>query len=342
MKYFAVVGNPILHSKSPLIFTSAYPLGYSYIRILSTSANDALEMFWLLGLDGMNITAPFKNINLWGDGIQSAEVKHLGVVNTIVRNGNKLFFHNTDVNCIDNIKTDFNDVNCVVLGAGGAAAAAGYALTHRGANVTLVNRTLSNAENLAKLLHCKYADIKTLSSILPNNKFIFNCLNVNILNLDIIEPFHTVIDAIYHDSPIKELTHNYIDGCNWLINQGVRSYELFTSITPNTNKMQEAINIRNTIDTIVFIGKSPLAKEIYLDIKEKFNGSKYISYNDDLNDLTQCRKLKQENIVIWLYSEMDREDIKYYIETASLVVNTANLTKNILTKLIYEEISNNI
>lgn len=342
MKYFAVVGNPILHSKSPLIFTSAYPLGYSYIRILSTSANDALEMFWLLGLDGMNITSPFKRVNLWGDGIQSDEVKQLGVVNTIVRNDNKLSFYNTDVNCIDNIKTDFNGINCVVLGAGGAAAAAGYALTHRGANVTFVNRTLSNAENLAQLLHCRYADIRNLSSILPDNKFIFNCLNVNILDSDMIEPFHTIIDAIYHNSPMKELSDNYVDGGNWLINQGAKSYELFTSTLPNIGKMQEAINKCDTPLTTIFIGKSPLAKEVYLDIKSKFNDSENISYIDDLNDLTLCRQLKKENVVIWLYSEMDKENIQYYIEMAWLVVNTANLTKNILTELIYEEISKNV
>ena len=59
----AVTGNPVFHSLSPVLMNGAInanKLNYNYLRLPSYSAEESIKVFKLLGMGGMNVTAPFK------------------------------------------------------------------------------------------------------------------------------------------------------------------------------------------------------------------------------------------------------------------------------------------
>lgn len=78
MFYFAVTGSPILHSKSPEVFYAAFAgrSDLAYFRMVAASAGEAMRLFRELGLSGMNITAPFKAVENWGDASQTETVRY--------------------------------------------------------------------------------------------------------------------------------------------------------------------------------------------------------------------------------------------------------------------------
>ena len=146
---FAVTGNPVLHSKSPVIFNTIFQrLGMSdshvYTRIAANTPAEAMFLFKELRLTGMNVTAPFKaNIMVYLDEVDDA-AKTIGGVNTVVREEMGIKGYNTDymgvTGALATRGIDLEGKRCVVLGAGGAGRAAVYGLLWKKASVTLVNR----------------------------------------------------------------------------------------------------------------------------------------------------------------------------------------------------------
>ena len=62
IQLFGVTGNPVLHSKSPLMFNAEFDKQDScYLRLACQNAGDAIDLFKKMDLKGMNVTAPFKN-----------------------------------------------------------------------------------------------------------------------------------------------------------------------------------------------------------------------------------------------------------------------------------------
>lgn len=227
MKKFGIAGSPILHSLSPNLFKAAYHSDYSYLRLMVETPDEAMVLFEELGLSGINVTAPFKDVTLWGDGVLSREVEVLGAMNTIIKQDNKLYFHNTDVYGVRWKLPDVKGVKCLILGAGGAATAAAYTLIERGGDVIIANRTLSRAKNLANKLGCNYCGLDNI----PHTKIIVNTLKVKAMN---ISKDQILIDAIYHDSPYS---NSFANGMDWLVGQAIMSYKIFTKEDPDIEAM---------------------------------------------------------------------------------------------------------
>lgn len=239
MKNFGVTGDPILHSLSPKLFKAAYGGEFNYLRLMAKSADEALRLFHDLNLSGMNITAPFKDITLWGKGAQSREVEQLGMTNTIIKKGDRLEFYNTDTDGVRFKLTDVQGVRCVVLGAGGAGRAAAYILREMGAEVTIANRTVSRAEKTG----FPFCGLDAI----PDAAIYVNTLHIKTVNL---KENQKLIDAIYHRSPYEE---NFATGMDWLIGQAISAYRLFTGQEPNIEAM---FNIDPSLpSTVRFVGE---------------------------------------------------------------------------------------
>lgn len=338
MKRFGVVGNPVLHSKSPFIFDAAYDSRYSYLRILAQSAKEAFDLFSALDLNGMNVTAPFKDVTLWGEGVKSPEVALLGLTNTIVRKENKIFFYNTDIDGVTNIIGDIGGKKCAVIGAGGAGCAAAYALTKKGGLVTIVNRTETKAEKIAKLIGCDYDSLENLETILTQTFIIVNTLNVKVMDDQWLTSGHTIIDAIYKNSPINSSVVNYINGEQWLINQGVASYRLFTEEEPNLDAMRQRIKQNNKTTTISLIGKIDDGVTIAKTLSERL-GMEVKWQKENIS-----KQLKKENVVIWLYSQSNENEYtkEYFASRASMVFDASFYKLEQIIDIIYGEISKTI
>ncbi|MFH0999837.1 MAG: shikimate dehydrogenase, partial [Bacteroidota bacterium] len=152
----AVVGNPISHSKSPLIFRylfDAENLEYSYEKLLLLSVDEIPQLF-KNEYNGINITAPFKQSVIPFLDELAEDAKRIGSVNTVILKDNRLIGYNTDylgvVNSLESFNIDLTGKKCLILGAGGAARAAIYGLKLRNAKIQVFNRTTEKAESLAK------------------------------------------------------------------------------------------------------------------------------------------------------------------------------------------------
>lgn len=159
MSKYAVVGNPVSHSLSPQIharFAQQFNERITYTRILS-SANDfpkTLDRFFELDGQGLNITLPFKETAVrWVDHL-SDDARLAQAVNTISRNASGYIGHNTDgVGLVRDLrlhhKLDLSGLSTLILGAGGAAKGIIGPLLRAGAKISIANRTVAKAKNLA-------------------------------------------------------------------------------------------------------------------------------------------------------------------------------------------------
>lgn len=247
-KIFAVAGNPILHSKSPLLFNLIFnnlENDFHYSRILSESPEEIIDLAKKLNLSGLNITSPFKESIIPYLNELDETAQKIKSVNTIKNDNGKLIGFNTDwFGCLMSLKNkgfDFNQKKCLIVGVGGAARAAIQALKRKNAQIIIVNRTLENAKKLAEEFNCKFIDISAIAQVLQESDVLISTLNYfePEIFLNNINPNAFIVDAIYHNSKLKnsliqqEFNHlkdKYISGEEWLYYQGIESLKHFLGI----------------------------------------------------------------------------------------------------------------
>ncbi len=163
VKRFAVVGQPIAHSRSPEIFaalSAASGIPLTYERLELTPTNFAAAFARARGTyDGWNVTAPHKARAIAAADEVTPDAGIVGAANVIVFCDGRATAVNTDVGGVTSLLAyagaDPRGATATVLGAGGAARAAVLALAHGGASsVTVKNRTPEHARVLiADLRH---------------------------------------------------------------------------------------------------------------------------------------------------------------------------------------------
>ena len=270
-KFAGIIGYPLSHTLSPSMHNFIYQkLGidveYKKWEISPNNLKSHIEKINNENFIGANITVPYKEkiVSLL-DEIRN-EAKFTGAVNTIVKNNNKLIGYNTDVYGIEqtlDIKLK-NDVinNAVIFGAGGAAKAALFVLLQRGLNnLTIVNRTKSNAlKMISKFNNVNYD--QTIITLNEKSQIKSACLSADlIINTTIlgmkgsgyedispidstfIDSNSVIFDMVYNPTKtplIKialERNANIIEGLNMLVYQAIKSIELWTGIRPSFDDM---------------------------------------------------------------------------------------------------------
>ncbi len=169
---YAVIGNPIAHSKSPDIhaaFAAATNQSMSYERLLAPLGNfrATLDLLRQSGeqdiegnvkgsLKGCNITVPFK-LDAFNYATElSDRARRAGAVNTLGFDGARIWGDNTDgVGLVRDIENNLGlairNARVLLLGAGGAARGVAGALAEaKPAILAITNRTLSKAEEIAQ------------------------------------------------------------------------------------------------------------------------------------------------------------------------------------------------
>lgn len=158
---YAVMGNPIAHSKSPVIHSRfAVQTGerVEYRRVLAPidGFEAAVRAFIAAGGRGLNVTVPFKlEAYALADRL-SPRAAAAGAVNTLRFDADGIYGDNTDgvglVRDIEtNLKVELSGASVLLLGAGGAARGAILPMLERGPrSLTIVNRTAEKAQALAQ------------------------------------------------------------------------------------------------------------------------------------------------------------------------------------------------
>lgn len=162
-KWFAVIGDPIAHSKSPFMHNAWFQemgidAAYIPIHVKSEHLKEAVSALKLLGASGWNVTVPHKEaIIAFLDEIDPMAVK-MGAVNTVVRTKDgKLKGYNTDgagfVHSLEEAVGKNREKKVLLIGAGGASRGIAFALKEYGyQQVDIANRTVSKAQAIIEEL----------------------------------------------------------------------------------------------------------------------------------------------------------------------------------------------
>ncbi len=167
---FGIIGQPVGHSRSPLMHNAALKVlnrdGVylpfevddvdEFVRDFVRPATRKLE--WRLR--GLSVTIPHKLAVIPHLDFVDATAKAIGAVNTVVVEGGDLRGYNTD--CAGAMRPleeliDARGARVAVIGAGGSARAVCYGLNERGANVTIHARGVGKAQPLADEFNAKTA-----------------------------------------------------------------------------------------------------------------------------------------------------------------------------------------
>jgi shikimate dehydrogenase len=237
----------------------------------SNSLKDAIKGMIALGIKGFNVTIPLKEkiVPLLKD--VSEEAGTVGAVNTIVNDDGVLRGYNTDVNGIIESLNDYKEEiagqKVVVIGAGGAARSAIYSLIRnfKVGEIAIVNRTEQIGESLKEYFSSKmlFNEIKSLPLIPPDlisvfrdSKLIINTTSMGMFpEIDdsattISESFmkgQIVFDVVYNPVKTKLLKlaeaqgATIITGLKMFVEQGARSYELWTGEKMPVDKVFKAL-----------------------------------------------------------------------------------------------------
>lgn len=254
-----VIGDPVLHSKSPAIhgaMLAALGLDIPYTAHVVRRGELSEYLFWARenGVTGFNATMPHKEDLLpLLDEIDPA-AKAVGAVNTVCLREGRWTGFNTDgggavAALEDGLGIHPDRLTVTLLGAGGAAKAVALALSAAGAErVFVCNRTLGRAQALCAQdplgrLSPVGFDLDTLSSCAARSRLLVNCTNLGMAGcphqfedfsfLDALPPNAAVFDAIYHPAETELLAQakgrglRVMNGLPMLVNQAVLALEHF-------------------------------------------------------------------------------------------------------------------
>ena len=159
---YAVIGNPIEQSKSPLIHTTfAQVTGQDidYVKLLGPMGGfaQAVDAFRAAGGRGLNVTAPFK-LDAFAYATDLAPSAQMaGAVNAMKFEGDKVYAENFDGvglvrDLVHNLACHLQGRRVLILGAGGATRGALLpVLAQEPAELVIVNRTVAKAQELVTL-----------------------------------------------------------------------------------------------------------------------------------------------------------------------------------------------
>jgi len=245
MQLFSIFGDPVSHSRSPLMHNSVFKnLNYSacYTRTHLLDGSKLKETFFSLGLSGANVTVPHKEAAFNACDEVRGFAKTVGVVNTLVNENGKLIGYNTDADGFMYAIEEFKNVKTIlILGAGGTAKALATRFKQDDIEVSVLNRSEGRLSYF-KELECScftWSDF-----VLKEYDLVVNTTSAGLKDKNLPAPkeiietilAHTtyVADAIYGKlTPFLQLAKDkkitYKDGADMLLGQGVLANELFVN-----------------------------------------------------------------------------------------------------------------
>ena len=262
MTYLGVCGWPVSHSRSPAMHNAALRAvgldGWEYLPLplpppLFAATVRALPA---AGFRGVNVTIPHKEAALALADDASPAARAIGAANTLTfeRDG-AIFADNTDAPALleaVRARIDPAGRTALVLGAGGAARAAVWALVGAGAHVEIWNRSPARAVALARELGARPVSLPGSAEIVVNATSVGLEPNIDPfkaipLKADTFGAGSCVIDMVYGSGETRFLTIArsrgacVVDGLEILVAQGVASFERWTGKMAPREAMRGAV-----------------------------------------------------------------------------------------------------
>jgi shikimate dehydrogenase len=271
----AVLGAPVAHSASPPMHMAALkacglPHTYGRIHVPPEEITEAIHLLKQTGFLGVNLTIPHKTAVLPLLSSIDPKASELGAVNTVVLGPGTASGFNTDGaglerSIVESFGVSLSDLSVLILGAGGGAgrAIALYCGLAGCPEITLVNRTIAKAEELARQLralpspprvHVCAPGSEELSALTGDAQLILQCSSLGMhqddpspLDGSSIRKDHLVYDTIY-STPTRLLSEasakgaRTANGLSMLLHQGALAFEIWFRRTAPLESMREALH----------------------------------------------------------------------------------------------------
>lgn len=251
---FAIVGDPVEHSRSPAIHNAAFEsLGISaefdFWKVSRERFSDVEGALRTRELDGASVTMPHKHHAFEATDVLSDTARRTGAVNTMVLRNGGLFGHNTDVmgvlHALNAVGTR-QDEPVLILGTGGAAAASLVAVEGREISVSGRNAAASQA---------LIDRVGVEAGVVPWGTWVQSATVINATPLGmhreslpagVTERAGALIDMTYGDQRSPAFTDAMAfgipaaDGLTMLVGQAVEAFEVFTGQQASVLVMEQA------------------------------------------------------------------------------------------------------
>jgi len=265
---YAVIGDPIDHSLSPNIHNAAFrhlELDHTYIayKIPAGELSAGIDALKAIKIAGFNVTIPHKIEMMKFLDEMDTTCKVIGAVNTVSNDNGRLKGYNTDmIGFLDPIKKrnlTVKNSQVMLLGAGGAARAIVTAMVkEKASKITIVNRTLENANKLAEFTkkiggNVDIVSLQEANELISDHKFIINSTSIGMKNepspisTENINENSIVYDIVYqpmNTDLIKKSKENgatIIYGYEMLLSQAACSFEIWHKTEAPYDVMKKAL-----------------------------------------------------------------------------------------------------
>jgi shikimate dehydrogenase len=269
-----VLGWPVAHSRSPQMMNAALQAlgltGWRYQRLPVPPQlfAETVRALPAAGFVGANVTIPHKQAALELADQASAAARQIGAANTLsFTQDGRILAENTDAGgLLAALAIELAGARALVLGAGGSARAAVWALRGAGAEVFVLNRTFERAARLTNelggvavrepveadlLVNCTSVGLaaaveRVRGARIPDSATEGDELNQLGLRADQVGRYPNVFDLIYGDADTALLRaaraagSRAIDGTEMLVRQGALSLQLWTGRDPPIELMRVA------------------------------------------------------------------------------------------------------
>ena len=264
MKIFGIFGDPIEHSLSPVMQNEALralgiDAGFHAFRVTRVDLKDAIRGAAAMGFGGLNLTIPLKEKALELEFLRADELAlAIGAVNTISFDQvSRIRGHNTDgwgaLLALQDAGVSINESRVLLIGAGGAARAIAYTLEKEGAEISIANRSLKRAHELATSVGGMGFCLCDLEKLVGQADIIINATSVGMRSGDaglfdgrLLKRRQAVFDIVYNrDTKLLQDARAAgsvaIDGVMMLVYQGAKALEIWTGAKAPVDLMERAV-----------------------------------------------------------------------------------------------------
>jgi shikimate dehydrogenase len=259
---YAVIGNPVSHSKSPLIHRmfaeqTGQDISYEAIEAPLDGFAATIERLRAEGCKGCNVTVPFK-FEAFELATQLTErAQSAQAVNTLKFDGDTVLGDNTDgaglvADIERNLGVSLHHKNVLLMGAGGAAYGVVLPLRHAGARIAIANRTADKARQLAaafagSVSGCGYEELAGQQFDVVVNATSAGLSDSTIPLPDtVFAPGALAYDMMYgRETPFMAFARAHgarvADGLGMLIEQAAEAFFVWRGVRPDTRPVLEKL-----------------------------------------------------------------------------------------------------
>jgi 3-dehydroquinate dehydratase/shikimate dehydrogenase len=273
---YGIIGSPVAHSLSPAVHNGCFAdsgLNSLYLPLLVDGGKEQFDQFmhnviarrWL-GFAGFSVTIPHKKNALdyvkENGGYVEPLAEKIGAANTLTLDKqSRLGVYNTDyAGALDAIfstlkikRSGLKGISTAVIGAGGVARAIVAGLSDAGAKITIYNRTLKKARQLANEFGCDFTGLKEIAGL--DAELLINCTSIGMqpeidkspVPKNCLKKDMAVFDTVYNPAETlllknaRDIGAKTISGLDMFVSQARQQFKLFTGRKANEKLIQKIV-----------------------------------------------------------------------------------------------------